>query len=342
MTTRVSQDEDRLLIELSDLYEVWRDAAKTMGTKRYRWRTVDGQDYLLRIGRGQTNGTSVGARSEKTEALFEQGKLLEAQVENTWKRLIVKGRMLKAGKAPMIGAAAGKALRALDTAGLLGVHVRVVGSTALAAYEVAAAVKLEARIKATEDIDITWVSEEQSIEALLLSTLKQSDNTWTLNTEKTFQIRNSSGDILDVLIAPSLFSKYPAKEPIRAISTPGQDWLLGGVPLERVAIDQAGLPVRIVAPDPRLFALHKLVMSDEEGRRIEKRSKDKEQGIAILEMIRDHMPEYPMDEEFVATLPKELKEAWQKTSLYEEESQPRAHGNDDDVGAVSCRGRKGP
>jgi hypothetical protein len=311
----LAREEDRLLIEIADLYQEWVEASRRLHGGRYRWKTVTGTQYLTLIKHGQSNGQSMGARSAKTEKIYENSLTDEQTVKAVWPRMALKGRMLKVARVPMVTDVAGDALRALDVAGLLGSHIRVVGSTALPAYEIAAGVKLDPSLHATEDADITWVgpSLPEKLWTPILDALKRSDGTWTVNTERQFQLRNRNGDILDVLVAPSVESTYPSKESIHAISTPGQEDILGGIPLDRVVIDAAGLPVRIVAPDPRLFALHKLKLSIEPGRRIEKRTKDQLQGMAVFSLVADRMPEYPFGDDFVATLSPSMRKVFEQT-----------------------------
>lgn len=67
-----------------------------------------------------------------------------------------------------------------------------------------------------------------------------------------------------------------------------------------------GSAARIVAPDPRWFALHKLWVSDQEKRNALKRPKDQKQGLRLLDSIALYMPHYPLDAAFIATLPPEL------------------------------------
>ena len=124
----ISPDEDRLLVELVQLYQVWREAAQKGLQGRYRWRRSNDTDYLYLMFPGSDRGASQGPRSDQTEAVYEEHRAAEEQARAVWTRLLVKGRMLKSARVPMVTAAAGEALRALDLSGLLGDCVRVVGS----------------------------------------------------------------------------------------------------------------------------------------------------------------------------------------------------------------------
>src|SRR3546814_6159420 len=72
------------------------------------------------------------------------------------------------------------------------------------------------------------------------------------------------------------------------------------------------LPARIVAPDPRWFALHKLWMSEQAKRNPLKRPKDRKQGLALLDAVVEAMPHYPLDEAFEAAIQPDLQEIFEK------------------------------
>ena len=300
-------EQSRLAVDMADLYEGWLDAERIYRQGRLRWKRVADKDYLYQLNFGDSNGKSLGPRSPKTEALFEQASLAEQQAKEGWKRLLVKGRMAKAARLPVIDGFVGDVLRKLDAEGLLGEHLRVVGSFAIPAYEMEAGVRLNNKLVATEDFDLSWVSETSDQEIPpLLDALKEVDATWTVNQEKTFQVRNKALQMIDLVIAPQLMNSYPTSEKIRAIPIEGQQWLLGGQPVSHVVCDVYGKPCRIVAPDPRLFALHKLHMANVEGRNPFKREKDLQQADAILTLVEEKMPHYPLDEDFRKELAPEL------------------------------------
>jgi hypothetical protein len=82
-----------------------------------------------------------------------------------------------------------------------------------------------------------------------------------------------------------------------------------------VVICRDASPARIVAPDPRWFALQKLWMSGQAKRNPLKRGKDKRQAVALLDAVHIAMPQYPMDEAFEAQLPPPLApfyETWKQ------------------------------
>lgn len=307
---KINDEQAKVAINLGQLYDVWIDARRRTRAVRLRWKTVHGREYLCAIRRGTNHATSLGPRSEETEHLFDAAQAAEAQAGDTWDRLMVQGRLYKASRLPVIEGFAGALLRELDTDGFLGEHIRVVGSNALVAYELEAGQVLDPGLRATEDFDLTWVGgtpDTGLLLAPLLAAFKRADATWTVNTEREFQVRNRHGEIVDVLVAPSLAATYPRSEAIRACPLEGQEDLMGGRPVVQTVVDVQGRPARVVAPDPRLFALHKLRLADDPERNPLKRTKDRKQGQAILELLRDHLPHYPWDEAFQSRLPASLQ-----------------------------------
>jgi hypothetical protein len=79
-----------------------------------------------------------------------------------------------------------------------------------------------------------------------------------------------------------------------------------GRPVDQIIGCRDGSPARIVAPDPRWFALHKLWMADQPKRNPLKRPKDYQQGIALLNAVATAMPHYRLDNAFDKALPSDL------------------------------------
>jgi len=104
----------------------------------------------------------------------------------------------------------------------------------------------------------------------------------------------------------------PRNDQPQPFPLPEQEWLLNGVPVDRVVVCRDGQPARIVAPDPRWFALQKLWLSAQAKRDALKRPKDFKQGVALLDAIQETMPQYPLDAAFEAVLPAPLLAPYEK------------------------------
>jgi hypothetical protein len=136
--------------------------------------------------------------------------------------------------------------------------------------------------------------------------LKAVDSTFTVNMERTFQARNAKAYEVEILVAPSRAATMSRLDQPKPVPLPEQEWLLNGHPVDRVVICRDGSPARIVAPDPRWFALRKLWMSRQAKRNPLKRAKDSKQGVAVLDAVREVMPQYPLDEDFERSIPEDL------------------------------------
>lgn len=303
-------DQQRVAANLAEVYSAWREAARATKGDRWRWRPVNGTDYLYQLFHGLNNGKSLGPRSEDTEALFTQMGNLETRAKTGAKRMLLLGRMYKAARLPMVAPFAGAVLRELDMHGLLGDQLLVVGTNALVAYEIEAAKSVNADLHATEDFDLTWVGDKISPPVALLDIFKKADVSWTVSMERTFQVVNNHNEVIDILIAPSLLKNYPVNEKIKAMDIAGQEDLLEGTRIEQVVTDLRGDACRIIAPDPRRYAIHKWLLAQEPTRKAVKRHKDAGQAEAVLDLVRQGMPHLPLDRAFVKSLSPRLAAAW--------------------------------
>jgi len=307
---KISDEGLRVLSNLAQHYDAWIEAERAVSPGRLAWKTVDERDYLYRITDSRGNGKSLGRRDASTEAQFEAFQLARETSERAWASCERDGAIYRALRLPRIASYAAEVLREVDTAGLLGSDgVLVIGTNAMAAYAIEAAVTLPPTIDATEDFDLTWVREESGdpFEPTVFESLKRADSTFTINAERTFQARNADGHEVELLLPESLDGALPKHERFRPIPLPEQDWLLPGQRVEHIVCGFDATPARIVAPDPRWFALHKLWLSEKPTRNPLKKTKDALQGMLLLDMVLDHMPRFVIDGEFRAELPEPLK-----------------------------------
>jgi hypothetical protein len=225
--------------------------------------------------------------------------------------------MYRALRLPRISSAAADLLRELDRHELLGSSLMVVGSNAMAAYEIEAGVRFAtaAGVDSTLDFDMTWIAakaRQTTLTALgaaprtLLDVMKRVDSTYTVNTERKFQARNAGGYEVELLLPMSLADTMPRNETLFPIALSEQDWLLPGRRVEHVVCGLDGLPTRVIAPDPRRFALQKLWLAEKPSRNPLKKPKDAKQGALLLAAINDRMPQFPLDDAFRDELPPEL------------------------------------
>jgi hypothetical protein len=308
-----SDEQARLLVNLRQRYESWIEVERERRELPYdlRKKTVGGQDYLYRITDRSGNGKSLGPWSDEREAEFKayhaRKTELKQRAASLRTTLAESAALYRALRLPLLSSDAGPILRECDRRELLGSHLLVVGTNAIAAYMVEANgfVLLPDE---TEDFDLAWVAaEDDAAGRTVWDMLKAVDSTFTVNSERDFQARNAKAYEVELLVAPSrAHSLGPTDQP-RPVALPEQEWLLLGRPVDQVIGCRDGSPARIVAPDPRWFALHKLWMSHKPTRNPLKRPKDRKQGLALLDLVAAAMPHYPMDAAFAAGIPVELR-----------------------------------
>ncbi|MBB40247.1 MULTISPECIES: GSU2403 family nucleotidyltransferase fold protein [Hyphomonas] len=314
-----TDEQLRTLINLRQRYEVWMEAERALARMPYdlRIKTVSGKSYLYEIFDRSGNGKSLGRMTDELDATFrsyrEEKQSAQAQRDGARGALDESARLYRALRLPMLSSGAGPILQACDRRNLLGSHLLVVGTNAIAAYALEAAGFLVGAPEETDDFDLAWsATESEEPETLLWDMLKSVDPTFTVNTERNFQARNAKAYEVEILVAPSRAGTLGRSDRPKPVPLLEQEWLLLGRPVDQVVACRDGTPVRIVAPDPRWFALQKLWMSEKAGRNPLKRPKDRRQGIALLNAVDEAMPQYPLDAKFEAELPDDLTPHYRK------------------------------
>ena len=314
-----NDEQFRTAANVRQYYDTWMTARRELYRLNYRlyWKTTGGREYLVKMVNNRNDGRSLGPRSIDTERLYaayERDKR-EAQqrLEGAASSLAIATRIYRTLRLPPIASEAAMILRAADERGMLDGDLMVVGTTAMAAYELEAATRFAIGMDATEDFDLAWcegtatLATSRAPPAPIISMLKSVDSTYTVNAERSFQARNSKAYEVEILIAPSVASAYPPTEPLHPIAFPEQEWLLLGKRIDQVVCGRDATAARIVAPDPRWFALHKLWLGGQPKRNRLKRDKDIKQGRALFKAVREAMPHFPLDAAFEAELPAELQ-----------------------------------
>ncbi len=308
-----SDDQARALINLEQRYGVWMAAEQTLRELPYdlRRKTVGGREYLYEIHDRGGNGRSLGPLSAENLTRFTAYHQLKtatkARRDGSRDALDESGRLCRALRVPMLAEAAGAILREADRRRLLGGHVLVVGTNAMPAYALEAGGFLRDAPGETDDLDMAWSAREAGDGVQILwDMLKSVDPTYTVKMERTFQARNAKAYEVEVVVAPSRAVTLSPSDKPSPLPLPEQEWLLNGRYVDRVVVCRDGSPARIVGPDPRWFALHKLWMSGQAKRNPLKRLKDSKQGLALLDAVAQVMPQYPLDAAFEQALPQDL------------------------------------
>ncbi|KQQ56580.1 hypothetical protein ASF69_17775 [Rhizobium sp. Leaf311] len=304
----LSGDDVRALVDVRQRYEVLVDLQHQhwhsfRGTMRYGERS--GKQYLLR--RVDKSDRSLGARTPQTDMVLDKFQTekaaIEARIAGLKAEIEARAPLMAArgiGRLPSIPA---RILRRLDAARWLGEGVVVVGTNALFAYEAMAGVRIVSDVIATEDIDLLRDARRRISltangvsERGLVGLLKDVDPSFAAVRQGSFRAVNQSGFMVD-LIEP--LSKSPVHQSESGISSHQDDlvsvpieglaWLVSAPKSEAIIFDEAGLPLRIVTIDPRVFALHKLWLSEKADRDPLKKRRDRQQSNVAAQIAHYHL-----------------------------------------------------
>jgi len=323
-----NNDQRREAVNTRQRFQAWQNAIQRQ--RGYRgsmvWGETAGEEYLLRSyydEHGRRRQKSLGRRTAETEALKatfeterEEATKSRKSLDEVLRRQAAINRALGLGRVPSLPA---RILRALDARGLLGRGLRVVGTNALYAYEAVCAVFLDAGLTATEDIDflldarsrLFLIADDDIAPDSLLQILKNVDRSFR-RTRQSFRAENDEGYLVD-LIKPVTDppwragrSKVGAGEDLEAGEIEGLVWLENAPTFEQIVIDERGTPLRIVAPDPRAFAIHKYWVSTQPSRSPLKKTRDRDQAFAVARLLRSYMAHIPFVSEDLRYLPKDV------------------------------------
>jgi hypothetical protein len=325
----LNPDQRRETVNTLQRYQAWREAAAHVHANRGSmvWSTSKGRDYLMRSAydkQGRRRQASLGLRTTETEKIkedFERARDEAAarlkQLEDILTRQAAVNRALALGRVPLLGA---RIIRALDTHGLLGAGVRVLGTYALYAYEAIAGVRIDASLTTTEDIDLLLdarrglaVAATDDLEsASLLRILQRVDKSFARSNQE-FRAVNRDGFLVD-LIKPLRNPPWTNEhtrvgsdpDDLSAVEIEGLTWHESAPPFDATAIDDRGEPLRIIASDPRIFAIHKFWLANRSDREPIKRRRDREQAEAVAALVATYMPHLPFESDHLRMLPREV------------------------------------
>lgn len=295
----LSNEQRRQLIDAQQVFSAWRPLTIEQTSRpRLYWNTAKGVRYLYNKRAGVP--TSLG---KETPELTQQKQEHDARTKRL--RLLLKplsarieqmapvNRALRIARLPTLPA---KILRLLDDRNLLDRHIIIAGTNALYAYEVAAGVLITGDLLATGDADLLWDA-RQSLELAahdipkegLMGLLRMVDETFEAH--YGYNATNSDGYVVD-LITPEgarLPNRIGSGPDLEATQMTGIEWLLDAPRFEQIVVAADGVPLRLVVPEPRTFALHKLWLSRQHSRQPLKRPRDLSQAKIIAHIAKTYL-----------------------------------------------------
>lgn len=343
----LGNDQRRVRVNTQQRYSAWREARARAASYRGSlvWHEMKGAEYLVRSyydtsgNRRQKSEGKCGPETEAIKAAWDRGRVESAErlkaIRDAVTRQAAINRAIGLARVSLIGA---RIIRAIDDAGLLGSRIRVVGINAIHAYEAAAGVMVDPGITATQDIDLLLdarmhlrISANDGIpERTLMALLKQVDRS-LVRTPEIFRAANSDGYLVDLIRPLRHPSWLKGREQIgdaegepSSAAIEGLAWLESAPSFETIATDERGGPLRIVAIDPRVFAAHKLWLSQRSDREPTKRRLDAVQAEAAARLVTRYLTNLPNVAEELRMIPRALFE--QARPLFDGEASRDAFG----------------
>lgn len=305
----LTNEQARQSIDIGQVYETLCRANRELRQNylgSMSWKTSNGRDYLYRKIRGRAK--SIGPRSTETESILETFRAGRARVDDVIKgcrerlaQMAPVNRGLRLARVPHLTA---RILRELEEIGLLGRHIRVVGTNCLYAYEAAAGVQIDGSVLSTGDVDLLFDTRARLKLTVtefkvsgIMGMLQRIDGSFDVL--DTFRASNRSGFMVD-LVTPfeSKDKTRPRRKEPRLSDAPddlmaaeidGLAWLVSNPAFEQMAIGEDGLPVPMVCPDPRAFAMHKLWLAARADRQPLKRQRDRDQAKVVVRLMKERL-----------------------------------------------------
>ncbi len=321
---RLSAEQRRIAVDTAQLYQhlIELQAERQKLNGGLYWKHVAGHEYLVRITDRKGGNRSLGPRSPQTEQAYreftETKRDLSARIQSINEEVARQAKFCVAASVNRVPRLAADIVRSLDSSGLLGSHLIILGSHAMYAYEMAAGVQLKAGLLQTEDLD-TLLNTKAEIElagsirsAGLLGILQNVDATFKPQRKRSFRAVNAKGFMVDLIRAPidqagglALTSIGGSGHDLVAEQLRGLEWLTALPLMTQIVIADNGFPVRFVVPEPRVFALHKLWVSLQPTRDPIKRKRDLHQAEAVVQLALDYF-NLKFDDVAIKALPGEL------------------------------------
>lgn len=263
----------------------------------------------------------MGPRSPETEAAiaaFNEGKQrIERRLARLGDQLNTQAAILRGLRHTRLPETAARVLREMRIHGR-NHGARVVGTYALYAHEALAGVLFEEGMTATGDIDILLDDRNRmrliadTKEALGITRLIQEkvDKTFRPHGPNGYRLTNDSGYMVEFIrplprpLSRQILRAAPLDpDDVTAVPLDGLQWLMNPPEVDTIVIDARGFLAPLSCPDPRHFAAHKLWVAALPDRDAGKALRDRTQASAVIDLIVQKLPQFPLDDAFMATLP---------------------------------------
>lgn len=305
-----SDAQIRQCIDAEATFSAWMQARKDAREVRGSmfWREQAGRTYLIR--RSTTGAqTSLGPRSDETEAMFARFAQRKADVESREKRLgeqtALHRRMNRALSLGRLSPVVVGILNALDVHGVAD-EFRVVGTHALFAYAAAARVHLDSGATATRDVDLLFdmrkrlrfVRAMQDSGKSLLQVVQFADASFRLREDQRYTAVNDRGFEVDVI---RRFATEDDPHPLRMSQSEDDFWAVqtdwggpmqdGGL-MEQMVIATDGSMARMRTISPDVFQSVKGALAASRTRDPGKARRDQAQSALVGALVKTYLPQW--------------------------------------------------
>lgn len=320
----LTENQRRIQINAFQLFEALLDGERRLAgfAGSMIWKSAGGKEYLFKLAGRRGYGRSMGLRSPETEKIhadFHAGKAREKERTHALRtRMDEQVRFNRAaliGRVPVVVAGLLEKLRQTG----FGTHnLVVIGTNALYAYESMAGVLFEEAITATTDVDLLWdtrsrlklVSQDPPS---LLRILQTIDSSFERLSGQTFRAANKDGFLVDLIrqMPDPPWKETPAtlgsdENDLVATDLWNMKWLLSAPRTTQPVIAENGRMTLMPVLDPRAFAAFKLWLARSGERNPAKKPRDLAQADALLAVIGEFLPQYPLDTEALKMFPREV------------------------------------
>lgn len=299
MWTELSNEQRRQFVDAQQLSSTLQAAATELASLGgLYWNTSKGVRYLYRKIDGAR--TSLGRETSELVAMKKAHDASRRRLQGTLRSLANRreqmapvNRALRIGRLPVTAA---QIIRRLNTEGMLGDHIIIAGTNALYAYEAAAGVLIGGEFVATSDADLLWdarryleLAASPIARTGLMGLLREVDDSFVAH--YGFNATNNEGYIIDLISPEPAAGRTRLGDGPDLEATPmiGAQWLLDAPRFEQVVVGADGVPLRIVVPEPRTFALHKLWLSKRDDRQPLKKPRDAAQSRLVADLSRQFL-----------------------------------------------------
>jgi hypothetical protein len=301
------KNQQRTLNRAAAAYQGYQEALQASLPLKggMHWKKIKGREYLYKYRDRYGHGESLGPRSVDTERIFSEfgGRRREmtARLAGRRQELAEAARFCRAALIHRVPEAVTRILRRLATGDLAGTPPVVIDTHALHAYEFATGVFIGAPRGSP-----LWTGAAQGLTLAatamvppdtFLRFLRQGDRSYQAFPGDGLMAVNRQGFRVRLVHPPT--TRSPHRMLVKddaGFTVPAESGdlaaLVGAPKFSQVVIGRRGEPVTMTVPDPRAMALHKLWLSQQEGRGPVKQTRDRCQAAALAELVLRYLPQY--------------------------------------------------